>query len=88
MKKKKLKKKTLLRGEGANQHTLYGDFLMDEKPTEFAEITVLENSLLKHEQPSGEFAEHNTLKIEEGAWVQGKQIEYNPFRREISQIWD
>ena len=86
--KKKQVKKTLLKGEGANQHTLYGAFLMEDKPTDFAEVNVNKFSLLKHEQPSGLHAEHETLAVEAGGYVMGKQVEYNPFKRSISQIWD
>jgi hypothetical protein len=51
-------------------------------------VEVLEDSDLRHEQPNGQFAEHNTLKVKKGEWVLGKQVEYNPFKRSISQIWD
>ena len=43
MKNKKVtpkKKHTLLKGEGVNQHTLYGDFIVDETQTDFAEVEV------------------------------------------------
>ena len=86
--KKKLTKKTLLKGEGANQHTLYGTFAMEDKPTDFAEVFVAKDSLLRHEQPNGLHAEHETLQVEAGGFVMGKQVEYNPFKRSISQIWD
>lgn len=82
------KKQTLLKGEGANQHTLYGKFSMEDNHDDFATLTVLENSELRHEQPNGSFGEHNTLKVKKGEWVMGKQVEYNPFKRSISQIWD
>ena len=85
---KKKKQHTLLKGEGANQHTLYGAFKLDETKTEFSQVVVTEDSVLKHEQPDGTFGEHNALKIEQGNWVTGKQVEYNPFQRTISQIWD
>ena len=53
------------------------------------DFKVTKESLLKHEQPSGEFSnEHQTLKIEKGNWVMGKQVEFNPFNREISRVWD
>ena len=84
----KKNKHTLLKGEGINQHTLYGDFKIGEE-TEFTEMVVTKDSLLKHEQPSGEFSnEHQTLQIEKGKWVMGKQVEFNPFNREISRVWD
>ena len=81
-------KHTLLKGEGANQHTLYGKFKIDETQLEFSNLVVTEDSVLKHETPSGEFAEHKGLQIDKGNWVMGKQVEYNPFRRSISQVWD
>ena len=87
--KKTLKKHTLLVGEGINQHTLYGSFSMDTKESDFQEIQVKEESELKHEQPNGIWSkEHKTLKVEKGEWVMGKQVEYNPFSREVTRIWD
>lgn len=92
MKNKKVtpkKKHTLLKGEGVNQHTLYGDFAIDETQTEFAEVEVKKDSVLRHEQPDGSFSnEHKPLKVEQGDWVMGKQVEYNPFEGTITQIWD
>ena len=88
MKKKLKKKNIILKGEGVNQHTLYGKFKMEDNHSDFAEISVLEDSELKHEQPNGTFAEHNTLLIRKGEWIMGKQVEYNPFKRSVSQVWD
>lgn len=85
---KKKNQHTILKGEGANQHTLYGDFMIDDTQTEFAEITIQKETKLKHEEPDGSFGEHNTLTVETGDWVMGKQVEYNPFKREITQVWD
>lgn len=86
---KKLKKHTLLRGEGTNQHTLYGDFQLDTEVALFSDIKVTKDSVLKHEKPNGEFSkEHKALKVEKGDWVMGRQVEYNPFKRSISQVWD
>lgn len=82
------KKHVLLVGEGTHQHTLYGDFKIDEKP-EFSTLVVTKDCLLKHEKPDGSFSnEHRTLKVNRGNWVMGKQVEYNPFKREITTIWD
>jgi hypothetical protein len=81
------KKHTLLLGEGVHQHTLYGDFRIDDKD-EFTGVEVMEESELKHEHPNGNFGEHMTLKIESGNWSMGKQVEYNPFTKIISRIWD
>lgn len=88
MKKSKKQKQTILKGEGANQHTLYGKFKSEDNHSFFNDIEVLEDTELRHEQPNGQFAEHNTLKVTQGKWVMGKQVEYNPFKRSISQIWD
>lgn len=85
---KKKTKHTLLKGEGINQHTLYGDFAIEET-TEYPSLEVTKDSLLKHEQPDGSFSnEHQTLKIEKGDWVMGRQVEYNPFEGRVTQIWD
>jgi hypothetical protein len=92
MKKNKVttkKKHTLLKGEGMNQHTLYGEFVIDEPQTDFADVGVKEDSVLRHEQPDGSFSnEHKPLKVEKGDWVMGKQVEYNPFEGRVTQIWD
>jgi hypothetical protein len=82
---KEQNKKVLLKGEGTNQHTLYGDF------TDLSETDLLveDNSVLKHETPLGQFSnEHQPLQVLPGNWSLGKQVEYNPFKREITQIWD
>lgn len=86
--KKQKTKHTILKGEGANQHTLYGKFSLDAEQDDFTEVVVKEDSELRHEQPDGSFAEHNTLKVKKGEWVMGKQVEYNPFKQSISRIWD
>jgi hypothetical protein len=86
---KKKTQHTLLMGEGIHQHTLYGDFKIgSETEVDFMEVEVSEESLLKHEKPNGSFGEHKTLKIEQGNWVMGKQVEYNPFNQTISRVWD
>jgi hypothetical protein len=84
---KKKTKHTLLVGEGVHQHTLYGKFEIGTQ-TEFTDVDVLEESLLKHEHPSGKFGEHQTLQVEKGDWVMGKQVEFNPFEQKITRIWD
>ena len=87
--KRKVKKQTLLKCEGANQHTLYGEFAIEKETTDFADLVVKKDSLLKHEMPNGAWSnEHQTLAVEKGNWVMGKQVEYNPFDQKISQIWD
>ena len=84
---KKVTKHLLLKGEGANQHMLYGNLKVERNPQDFSKLYVSSDGLLRHEDPSGNFAEHNTLQIENGEWIMGKQVEYNPFSREITQSW-
>ena len=81
-------RQTILKGEGANQHTLYGSFQIEDEPTEFASISVKADSVLKHEQPNGSFAEHKGLQVDKGNWVMGRQIEWNPFDQRVSMVWD
>jgi hypothetical protein len=86
---KKVKKQLLLKGEGANQHVLHGDLMVEKEIKDFSKLKVTKGGLLKHEDPSGAFSkEHKTLPVKNGEWVMGKQVEYNPFKREISQVWD
>ena len=84
---KKKTKHTLLKGEGTNQHTLYGNFQITENG-DFTEVAVKQESNLQHEEPNGKFAEHNTLIVDKGKWVMGKQVEFNPFENTISRVWD
>ena len=79
-----MNKKILLKGDGGNQHTLYGNFEVSDE----TEITVTKESLLKHEEPSGNFGEHNTLSVQEGEWHLGQQVEYNPFSGKIMRQID
>jgi len=82
-------KHTLLKGEGANQHTLYGSFATDTANPQFGKVVVKDDSVLRHEQPDGSFSnEHKALKVDRGDWVMGRQVEYNPFQRSITQICD
>ncbi len=82
------KRKVVLLGEGIHQHVLHGDFLMEENHGDFAKIIVNKPSLLKHETPSGGHAEHNALQMTNGEWEMGRQVEYNPFTRDITRVWD
>lgn len=86
--KQNTNRQTLLLGEGKNQHTLYGDFAIEPKAKDFAELTVYSDSRLQHEEPNRKFAEHNTLLVEKGDWVMGQQVEFNPFKGNISRVWD
>jgi hypothetical protein len=78
----------ILLGEGHHQHTMYGDFEFTAVREELNFLEVKEDSLLRHETPQGEPAEHKTLHIDKGLWVQGKQVEYNPFTRDTTRVWD
>lgn len=82
----KTKKHIVLKGEGVNQHVLYGD--LDITEGEFSNFVVTGDGILRHETPGGKFAEHNTLKVEAGEWVTANQVEFNPFNRTVSRIWD
>lgn len=83
------KKHTLLVGNGKHQHTLYGKFRIDEDAAEYPSVEIIEESILKHENPNGSFSnEHHGLQIEAGNWSVGTQVEFNPFDKEITRIWD
>ncbi len=84
---KKMKKHTLLKGEGINQHTLYGEFEVDDK-MDFSRLVVNKDSVLRHETPSGQFAGHKALSIDKGNWVMGRQVEYNPMDGRVTRVWD
>ena len=83
----KKKKHTILKGEGANQHTLYGEFAIEDKE-DYPRVNVMERTILKHEQPNGEFGEHKGLVVERGEWSVGMQVEYNPFDQKVTRVWD
>lgn len=84
-----MKKLTILKGEGIHQHTLYGNFSEVEEVIDFQPLEVFEKSFLKHEKPDGSFSnEHKTLEVSAGTWVMGRQVEYNPFTREVTNVWD
>ena len=84
----KRKKHTLLKGEGIHQHTMYGDIMVEKEPKRFSHILVNKDGLLRHEKPNGSFGEHKDLKVDNGEWVMGRQVEYNPFKQTVSQVWD
>ena len=85
---KKMNKHTLLKVEGINQHTLYGDFAVDTETDEYTRLVVDKDSVLRHETPSGQFAEHKALGVDKGNWSMGKQVEFNPFENRVSRVWD
>lgn len=86
----KLKKHTLLLGEGIHQHTLYGEFVTDVKnQDDFRDVIVTENSELRHEKPNHTWSnEHKTLSVVKGNWRMGKQVEYNPWSGDVTRVWD
>jgi hypothetical protein len=84
-------RKTILLGEGIHQHTLVGKFEMENDTIvkDFATIKVKETTMLEHEKPNGGWSgEHKTLVVEQGKWVMGSQVEYNPFNESVSRVWD
>jgi len=83
MKSKKQNREVLLMGEGTNQHTLYGEFSNNQ-----GEILVADDSQLRHETPNQNFAEHNTLVVDRGRWILGRQVEYNPLDNKVTRVWD
>ena len=85
---KNQKVKVILKGEGKNQHVLRGSFLTDEELGDFQTIVAEPGTVISHEEPSGKHAEHDTLPLQKGIYLMGKQVEYNPFTHSISGIWD
>jgi hypothetical protein len=99
-----LKKKTLIVGNGGHQHDLIGKISVkhteddihilngntsvNDVEDDFIQVNVLEDTLLKHQTKEGKFGEHNTLELEKGLWVSGKQVEFNPFDGKVSRVWD
>lgn len=84
----KTTKHIILRGEGANQHVLHGNFLVETEERDFSNLVINKDGELRHEQPDSSFAEHQTLHVESGDWVMGKQVEFSPFDGRITRIWD
>ena len=79
-KRKKKNRTVLLKGEGENQHVLYGE--SDVSPgTSYRSVNMKEDGVLMHEDPEGRHAEHRSIRIRKGEWVMGLQVEYDPFPR-------
>lgn len=74
----KARRNVLLEGEGANRHVLYGMAEIEEK-SDYKTVVLKEDGLLKHEDPQGGHAEHETLRVPKGEWAMGLQVEYDPF---------
>ncbi len=84
---KRKSKHILLKGKDTHQHTLYGDFKIEDKE-DFPSITIEKETILKHEKPDSSFGEHFGLTIETGEWSKGSQVEFNPFEGKVTEIWD
>lgn len=77
----------ILKGEGANQHVLQGNFNLINNDVTM--IEVLEPCDLRHEKPNGEWSEeHKTLELEEGVWIEARQVERNPITQRNELVWD
>lgn len=74
----KTRRNVLLEGEGVNRHVLYGAAEIEEK-ADYRTVVLNEDGFLKHEDPQGGHAEHETLRVPKGEWVMGLQVEYDPF---------
>jgi hypothetical protein len=99
-----LEKKTLIVGNGGHRHnlvgkiavkntkddihTLNGNANVNDVVEDFVEIDVLKDTELKHQTADEKFGEHNTLKLDKGLWITGKQVEFNPFDGKVSRVWD
>lgn len=99
-----LEKKTLIVGNGGHRHNLVGKIAVkntnedihkiegnarvNDVVEDFVEINVLSDTELKHQTANGKFGEHNTLKLDKGLWVTGKQVELNPFDGKVTRVWD
>lgn len=68
----------LLKGEGENQHVLYGDAVISGEK-DYKQVDMRSDGILKHEDPDGRHAEHKSILIQQGEWVMGMQVEYDPF---------
>jgi hypothetical protein len=80
-KKRKSEKRTvLLKGEGENQHVLYGESVVSQGAN-YRGVKMKGDGLLRHEDPEGRHAEHRSIRIARGEWVMGLQVEFDPFPR-------
>jgi hypothetical protein len=78
----------VLKGEGVNSHILYGAAEISQESGTYETIELKESGLLRHEDPNGNHAEHHTLFVESGRWVMGRQVEFNPFEKKVTRVWD
>jgi hypothetical protein len=88
MKNEQIMKTVILEGEGTHRHVIHGDLVLKSQPTGFNRIQLDKDALLCHETPEGEPAEHRSLPLKKGRWIMGKQVEFDPFTKKISRVWD
>ena len=77
-----------MRGEGINQHVLHGEATIRQSKDGFDRILLYEDGRLAHETSEGKHAEHETLPVPKGKWIMGQQIEFDPFERVVTRVWD
>jgi hypothetical protein len=88
MKNKSKHRTEILKGEGVNSHILYGKAGISQDTGTYETIDLEEPGYLCHEDPNGNHAEHQPLFVESGTWVMGRQVEFNPFEKKITRVWD
>lgn len=78
----------VLKGEGSHVHELVGDFSI-KNHDRFSEVYVNSKGELNHIHPiTKKFAEHNSLVLKKGLFIQGRQMEFNYFTNSNDDIWD
>lgn len=86
---KTTKELLILKGEGRHEHVLVADKIEYVEGDQLSEICVGRNGQLTHVDPLTKSpAEHNTIPVEEGTWLVGRQVEFNPFDNTISGVFD
>lgn len=86
---KTTKKLLILKGEGRHEHVLEAEEITYPETEQLSEVHVGKGGLLTHVDPAtGKPAEHNTIPLEQGTWLVGRQVEYNPFDNSISNVFD
>lgn len=77
---KSVRRTVILKGEGENQHVLYGESVVSQG-VNYRSVKMKADGELRHEDPEGRHAEHKTIRIRKGEWVMGLQVEFDPFPR-------
>lgn len=85
-----VKRFILLRGEGVHQHVIRGNIDVKTSEGNYIQYRVLDNNtILHHEHPNGTSSrEHQTLQVEAGEWVTGRQVEFNPLSGNKEDVFD